>query len=126
MSELKDNLKHIRKRKGLTQKDLAYKINKIYDLESDKEDPPVTPQIISNIERGYTQAGHEMIKRLSTALSCSIEDLIGDTDVSTDYEMIMFSDKGAFDALPKEERNRILNQLQEQADFLIERAKKNI
>ncbi|MCC2087952.1 helix-turn-helix transcriptional regulator [Mammaliicoccus sciuri] len=113
MSELKDNLKHIRKRKGLTQKDLAFKID-------------ATPQIISNIERGYTQASHGIIKQLAVALSCSVEDLIGDTDVSPDYEMIMFSDKSAFDALPKEERNRILNQLQEQADFLIERAKKNI
>ena len=35
----------------------------------------------------------------------------------------MFSDKKAFDALPLEDRMRILERLQEQADFMIERAK---
>ena len=37
----------------------------------------------------------------------------------------MFSDKKAFDALPLEDRMRILERLQEQADFMIERAKSN-
>lgn len=113
MPELKDNLKHIRKRRGLTQNDLAIKIN-------------VTPQVISNIERGYTQSGPIIIKQLAVALACSVGDLVGDNDTPADYKMIVFSDKAAFDALPKEEKNRILDQLQEQADFLVERAKKNI
>lgn len=113
MTELKDNLKHIRKRRGLTQNDLAIKIN-------------VTPQVISNIERGYTKTSHIIIKRLTDALACSVGDLVGGNETSVDYEMIVFNDKATFDALPEEEKNRILDQLQEQADFLVERAKKNI
>ena len=57
-------------------------------------------------------------------MNCKISDLIVD-DKEVDYEKIMFSDKKAFDALPLEDRMRILERLQEQVDFMIERAKSN-
>ncbi|MCE5037979.1 helix-turn-helix domain-containing protein [Staphylococcus auricularis] len=45
--------------------------------------------------------------------------------VNDPYEILMFSDKEAFDNLDEAERYRILNTLRDQADYLIDRAKRN-
>lgn len=110
MAEFKDNLKRIRKRRKYTQRELANITG-------------YTPQVMSNLERGYTHPNNKQLEKISEALLCSVSDLVGSSSIKTDYEMIMFSDKDAFDKLPKEEQNRILFQLQEQADFMIARAK---
>lgn len=103
-------LKDIRKRRGLTQLTLAKNVG-------------LTSQVISNFERGYTQPNQEHLKNLANALNCKISDLVAYDVEEIDYEKIMFSDKASFDALPKSERERILENLQLQADFMIERAK---
>ncbi|NMK90635.1 helix-turn-helix domain-containing protein [Staphylococcus capitis] len=104
------NIKEFRKLRGMTQLELAVKAD-------------ISSQVISNIERNYSQPKQSQLENLAKVLNCQISDLIVENDV--DYEKIMFSDKKAFDALPKNEKRRILNNLQEQADFMIERAKQN-
>ncbi|KAA2278059.1 MULTISPECIES: helix-turn-helix domain-containing protein [Staphylococcus] len=108
--DLGKNIKFMRKRRGFTQVELSNKTG-------------ISAQAISNIERSYSKATQPQLESLSNALNCKISDLIVD-DKEVDYEKIMFSDKKAFDALPLEDRMRILERLQEQADFMIERAKK--
>ncbi|PTK30783.1 helix-turn-helix domain-containing protein [Staphylococcus hominis] len=107
------NIKDMRKMRGKTQVDLSIAAG-------------LTSQIISNIERGYSQPNQTQLKAISKALNCKISDLVEDDEgVNVDYQKIMFSDKHAFDALPKEERQRILEVLQAQADFMIAQAKKD-
>lgn len=112
MSEFKDNLRAMRKRRGLTQGQLA-------------ERSGVSGQIISNYERAYSRPNEIQIRKIAKALQCQVNDLINLNDMEIDYEKIMFSDKKAFDELPNDEKARILQNLQEQADFMVERAKTN-
>lgn len=112
MTEFKDSLKSMRKRRGYTQVELA-------------ELSGVSSQIISNFERAYTEPNQTQLSALAKGLNCKISDLIEVDDIDVDYEKIMFSDKKAFDTLPKHEKQRILQSLQEQADFMVQRAKKN-
>lgn len=100
----------MRKRRGYTQVELANLSN-------------VSSQIISNFERAYTEPNQKQLSTLAKALNCKISDLIEVDEIDVDYEKIMFSDKKTFDKLPKEEKKRILQNLQEQADFMVERAK---
>ncbi|HDP5827309.1 helix-turn-helix domain-containing protein [Staphylococcus xylosus] len=111
MSEFKDNLKAMRKRRGLTQSKLA-------------ELSGLSGQIISNYERAYSRPNEEQIRSIAKVLNCQVNDLIDLSDIEIDYEKIMFSDKKAFDDLPDDEKARILQNLQEQADFMVERAKR--
>lgn len=105
-------LKEMRKFRGLTQQELAEKAG-------------VTKQIISNSEREYTMPNSERISMIAKALNCKVDDLLDDIDDSqVDYEKIMFSDKPTFDNLPADERKRIIDNLQEQADFMIEKARR--
>ncbi|MDW3783688.1 helix-turn-helix transcriptional regulator [Staphylococcus saprophyticus] len=110
MSEFKDNLKAMRKRRGFTQSELG-------TLSG------VSGQIISNYERAYSRPNEEQIRKIAKALNCQVNDLIDLSDIEIDYEKIMFSDKKSFDQLPNKEKARILQNLQEQADFMVERAK---
>ncbi|WP_433912302.1 helix-turn-helix domain-containing protein [Staphylococcus sp. LKG3-3] len=110
MTNFKDTLKSMRKRRDYTQVELA-------------EMSGLTSQIISNFEREYTEPNQRQLAALAKALNCKVSDLIEIDDLDVDYEKIMFSDKKSFDALPKEEKQRILQNLQEQADFMVERAK---
>lgn len=65
-----NRIQKLRKEIRLTQKELAEKVN-------------VSPQVISNWERGYTDPSHEDIKMLSESLGCSADYILGNTDVKS-------------------------------------------
>ena len=110
MSKVGNQVKFIRKQKGLTQTMLARKTNQ-------------TKQIISNIERGYTIPNYKQIVSLAHALDCTTNDIVGDSEKNMEnYQAIMFKNKKAFDNLSNEERQRILDTLEDQADYLIMKA----
>ncbi|MCY1563871.1 helix-turn-helix domain-containing protein [Staphylococcus pettenkoferi] len=111
MNNFGKRLRKLRKRNGLTQIQLA-------DVTG------LSSQQISNYEREYTSPNQQALRQLAQGLRIDMNDLVGGTEVEVNYEMIMFSDKKGFDELPLHEQKRILNNLQEQADFLVERAKK--
>ncbi len=87
---------------------------------------------LSMIERGLTPTPYpENIKKLADALNLDYETLLRKAglieqkeNTNDPYEILMFSDKDAFDSLPEEERERILTSLRDQADYLIDRAKR--
>lgn len=60
-------VKKLRSEKRLTQKQLANKVN-------------VSPQVISNWERGYTDPSPDDVKLLSESLECSADYILGNTD----------------------------------------------
>ena len=62
-----DRIKQLRKSLHLTQKQLADKVK-------------VSPQVISNWEREYTEPGSEDIKLLSEALKQSADYILGEKD----------------------------------------------
>lgn len=64
----KERIKEQRNKMRLTQKQLAEKVS-------------VSPQVISNWERGYTEPSGEDIARLSEVLNCSSDYLLGKTDI---------------------------------------------
>jgi len=66
-------IKEQRKKLRYTQMQLAQKIS-------------VSPQVISNWERGYTEPSAEDIARLSIALSCPSDYLLGKTTNTTNKE----------------------------------------
>lgn len=61
------NLKQIRIRKGLTQSELASKCG-------------VTQQAISQYESGYREPNLEMLKKLASALECTVDELLEDNE----------------------------------------------
>lgn len=60
-------IRKLRNEIRLTQRELANKVN-------------VSPQVISNWERGYTDPSHDDIKLLSEALKCSADYILGNTE----------------------------------------------
>ncbi|MDK7927115.1 MAG: helix-turn-helix transcriptional regulator [Staphylococcus simulans] len=111
MSNFKYNLRKARKSRKMTQVELAEKIG-------------ASSQVVSNLERGYTNPRGKDIEKLAKALNYPVNSLIS-SDIKKDFEPIIFSDKAAFDSLPLSEQQRIYQTLQEQADFLVQRALKN-
>ncbi|ATH60235.1 helix-turn-helix domain-containing protein [Staphylococcus nepalensis] len=110
MSKVGNQVKFLRKQKGLTQESLARKTKQ-------------TKQIISNIERGYTIPNYKQVISLAHALDCTTNDIVGDSEKNMEnYQPIMFKNKESFEKLPNEERQRILNSLEDQADYLIMKA----
>lgn len=103
------NIKFFRKKKGLTQQQLADKSGQ-------------TKQVISNLERGYSSPNNKQLLQIASALDCTTNDLLGDDGKNENYQSIMFKDKKAFDELPNEEKTRIIQSLEDQADYLISRS----
>ncbi|OLN21616.1 hypothetical protein BTO30_14135 [Domibacillus antri] len=64
---INNRIKELRKKIGLTQKQLAEKVN-------------VSPQVISNWERKYTNPDHDDVKKLSQIFDCSTDFLLGLAD----------------------------------------------
>ena len=60
---LKDTIRELRKRNGLTQKDLATKVNK-------------TQQAVAKWEKGIAEPDMATIYNIASALNCSVMDLI--------------------------------------------------
>ena len=59
----KENLKQIRRIKGLTQEELAEKVN-------------VTKFAIRHYEQGQTEPKFEILEKIKVALDCSYDDLL--------------------------------------------------
>lgn len=109
-----DNIKRKRKFLNLTQKQLAEKTG-------------LTGQIISNIEREYTNPSHEDVIRIAKALDTTPNELFGIKEVNKEssIETLAFNRLDGFDDLDSEDQQRIIQHLEEQAEFLIAKAKKN-
>lgn len=116
---LTDMLMKARQNRKLSLRQVAYKTN-------------LSATYISELERGLRNTpSPERLKNLAEALHIDYENLMrhaGYIDESKKhndpYDILMFSDKEAFESLSEDERNRILNSLRDQADYLIDRAKR--
>ncbi|MCP3764061.1 helix-turn-helix transcriptional regulator [Domibacillus sp. A3M-37] len=64
---INNRIRELRKKIGLTQRELAEKIS-------------VSPQVISNWERNYTNPDHADVKKLSEIFECSTDYLLGTSD----------------------------------------------
>lgn len=118
--ELAEMLLKARQNRKLSLRQVAYKTN-------------LSATYISELERGLRSTpSPERLKNLANALNIDYEYLMQqagyinkDTISSHDpYDILMFSDKEAFESLSEDERNRILTSLRDQADYLIDRAKR--
>ncbi|WP_245415715.1 helix-turn-helix domain-containing protein [Alteribacter populi] len=94
--EIGKRIKQKRNEANLKQADLAKKVN-------------VSPQVISNWERGYTHPNHADVSRLSDALNCSTEYLHGKTK-KQDY---IKEEKDNYDPLEDLKQYMIENNLQD-------------
>lgn len=74
------------------------------------------------MERGYSSPNNKQLLQIASALDCTTNDLLGDDSKNENYQSIMFKDKKAFDELPNEEKTRIIQSLEDQADYLISRS----
>lgn len=119
--ELTDLLLKTRQERGYSLNQAAYKTG-------------LSNTFISQLERGLRMTPvPEDLRKLAKGFNLDYETLMikagyldePKEEKSDPYEMLMFSDKESFEAMPKEEQERILTVLREQADFLIEKAKKN-
>ncbi|AWI44651.1 transcriptional regulator [Staphylococcus nepalensis] len=107
MEEYSKNIKFLRTQRGMTQQKLADKTGQ-------------TKQVISNLERGYSAPNNKQLLNLAHALDCTTNDILGDVeDDKRNYQAIMFKDKEVFDELSSEEKTRIIQSLEDQADYLI-------
>lgn len=67
-----ERIKNIRKKQGLTQKQLAEKVH-------------LTAQVISNIERSYTTASSDDLARIADVLNTTPNYLLGKEENSNNY-----------------------------------------
>lgn len=67
-----ERIKNIRKKQGLTQKQLANKVH-------------LTAQVISNIERSYTTASSDDLARIADVLNTTPNYLLGKEENSNNY-----------------------------------------
>lgn len=117
--ELAEMLLKARQNRNLSLRQVAYKTN-------------LSATYISELERGLRNTpSPERLKNLASALNIDYEYLMQQAGYLKDnkgnndpYDILMFSDKDAFESLSEDERNRILNSLRDQADYLIDKAKR--
>ncbi|HDP5827307.1 TPA: helix-turn-helix transcriptional regulator [Staphylococcus aureus] len=117
--DLAEMLLKARQNRKLSLRQVAYKTN-------------LSATYISELERGLRNTpSPERLKNLAKALNIDYEALMKhagyiDSKQSTSdpYELLMFSDKEAFESLSEDEKERILTSLRDQADYLIDRAKR--
>lgn len=122
--ELTDLLLKTRQDRGYSLHQASYKTGVSHSFISQLERglrPTPIPDVLRKIAKGYN-LNYELLMQKAGYL-----DEVRDNQESSydPYEMLMFSDKESFEALPKEEQERILTVLREQADFLIEKAKRD-
>ncbi|MCC2087950.1 helix-turn-helix domain-containing protein [Mammaliicoccus sciuri] len=121
--ELTDLLLKTRQDRGYSLHQASYKTGVSHSFISQLERglrPTPIPDVLRKIAKGYN-LNYELLMQKAGYL-----DEVRDNQESSydPYEMLMFSDKESFEAMPKEEQERILTVLREQADFLIEKAKR--
>lgn len=121
--ELTDLLLKTRQDRGYSLHQASYKTGVSHSFISQLERglrPTPIPDVLRKIAKGYN-LNYELLMQKAGYL----DEVRDNKDTSYDpYEMLMFSDKESFEAMPKEEQERILTVLREQADFLIEKAKR--
>ena len=121
--ELTDLLLKTRQDRGYSLHQASYKTGISHSFISQLERglrPTPIPDVLRKIAKGYN-LNYELLMQKAGYL----DEVRDNQEPSFDpYEMLMFSDKESFEAMPKEEQERILTVLREQADFLIEKAKR--
>ena len=107
--------------------------NRNYTLRQLEYKTGLSASYLSQLERGLRALpAPNRIKSLSNALNIDYEYLMKEagylekenSSINDPYDLLMFSDKEAFESLSEDERNRILNSWRDQADYLIDKAKK--
>lgn len=113
---LPKNLVKFRKLNKMTQKDVAQKLN-------------ISPQAYARYERtdeNRNEPSSENLKILSDIFKVSIDELLGNEKYSSiEQTNLMFNHIEGFNELSEDEQKRIVQQLEDQAEFLIAKAKKN-
>lgn len=108
-----NNLKRLRKSKKLTQIQLAKKLG-------------VAKTTLASYEQGRRMPDIEIQNKLADIFDVSLDQLHGRTSQQeNENDTLMFNYIDGFTELSEEEQKRIIQQLEEQAMFLIDRAKKN-
>lgn len=108
-----NNLKRLRKSKKLTQIQLAEKLG-------------VAKTTLASYEQGRRMPDIEIQNKLADIFDVSLDQLHGRSSYQEDEtETLMFNHLDGFGDLSQEEQKRIVQQLEEQAEFLIAKAKKN-
>ncbi|GAB6251589.1 MULTISPECIES: helix-turn-helix domain-containing protein [Bacillus cereus group] len=113
MTILGQRIKDSRKKRGLTQGDLALKIKENMDTET-----KVTKTTISNYETGYSSPSNEMLVVISDALKVSVDYLLGRSDDpelnAVQYTKLRKEFNELIDALekmPKEKQDMLLDMM---------------
>lgn len=108
-----NNLKRLRKSKKLTQIQLAEKLG-------------VAKTTLASYEQGRRMPDIEIQNKLADIFDISLDQLHGRaSQQENENDTLMFNHIDGFTELSEEEQKRIVQQLEEQALFLIDRAKKN-
>lgn len=117
--ELASKLKFYRKRKNLTQKDVANHLN-------------ITPQAYQRYESqtNTNEPSIDNLKKLSSLFNIKLNDLIDIEENESekvsleDAEVLMFSDKEGWDELSEERKKEIMKEISDLTDYYIEKDKR--
>lgn len=118
--ELTDLLLKTRQERGYSLNQASYKTGISHTFISQLERglrPTPVPDVLRQIAKGY-RLDYKLLMIKAGYLDEEEE------NVSDPLDVLMFSDKQAFDELDKDEKERILSALREQADFMIEKTKR--
>ena len=107
---LSKNLIRLRKRAGMTQKDVAERLH-------------ISPQAYARYERTdekRNEPNSENISKLADMFNVTTDELLGRTpkDSSDDFDAFMFEDKEAFDSLPEDVKKELKREINEKIEFL--------
>lgn len=100
-----NNFKKIRQENEMTQEELAKKIN-------------TSRSNIANYENDKNMPSIEILNKLSEIFNCSIDYLLGKSDVRNPYELkkVPFANAGGLDTTGLDEED--LKELQKQVDYI--------
>lgn len=107
MSDIAKKIKHYRTINGYTQKEFAKKIG-------------VSNVVLSRYESGVRTPDNDTQIKIADVFDISLDELNGrKTKSSSDeFEAFMFDDKDAFDALPDDVKQELIDEINERIDFL--------
>lgn len=118
--ELTDLLLKTRQERGYSLNQASYKTGISHTFISQLERglrPTPVPDVLRQIAKGY-RLDYKLLMIKAGYLDEEEE------NVSDPFDVLMYSDKQAFDAMDKDEQERIMSALREQADFMIEKTKR--
>lgn len=109
MSSTGENIRKFRRLNNWTQKQLAEKVN-------------VSPQVVSNWERGYSGLDNDDIKELSRVFRVSADEIVGNDGKQTDLEPMLLLQqlKSDIRKFPKEYQGKLLEEWKEWRDLMPE------